>query len=330
MSATRATGAGTVGRASLAIYRSYTGRRLAAAVLVVIGVAIAAFILLHVVPGDPARAVLGEHATQSEVDQLRRQWGLSESIPAQFGHYIGNLIRGRLGNSYFYHEPVISLIGQRIGQTAWLVLAASIFAVVLSVPMAALAASRRDRFADHAVRGVGVIGLGMPAFWIGIVLIEIFAINIKLLPVGGWGTDFIQHVKSLILPGLTASFAIIPILVRSLRVGMLEVLESDFVASARARGLSETRVLLVHVTRNAIIPTITLLGLNIAFLVGSTVVVENVFGLNGIGALLLDSITNRDYPVVQGLTLVMAVAVVLINLATDLISARLDPRIRLR
>jgi peptide/nickel transport system permease protein len=317
-------------QAATAVYRSYTGRRLVAAVLVVIGVAVAAFILLHVVPGDPARAVLGEHAPQSAVDQLDQQWGLSEPIPSQFAHYIGKLVRGQLGTSYFYHEPVLSLIGQRIGQTAWLVLAATIFAVAISVPLAAIAASRQDRFADHAVRAVGVVGLGMPAFWIGIVLIEIFAVNLKLLPVGGWGTTFGDHVKSLILPGLTAAFAIIPILVRSLRVGMLEVLESDFVASARARGLGERRVLFVHVARNAIIPTLTLLGLNIAFLVGSTVIVEQVFGLNGIGALLLDSITNRDYPVVQGLVLVMATAVVLINLGVDLLSARLDPRIRLR
>jgi peptide/nickel transport system permease protein len=317
-------------QAVTAVYRSYTGRRLVAAVLVVIGVAVAAFILLHVVPGDPARAVLGEHAPQSAVDQLDKQWGLSEPIPSQFVHYIGKLLRGELGTSYFYHEPVLSLIGQRIGQTAWLVLAATFFAVAISVPLAAIAASRQDRFADHAVRAVGVVGLGMPAFWIGIVLIEIFAVNLKVLPVGGWGTTFGDHVKSLILPGLTAAFAIIPILVRSLRVGMLEVLESDFVASARARGLGERRVLFVHVARNAIIPTLTLLGLNIAFLVGSTVIVEQVFGLNGIGALLLDSITNRDYPVVQGLVLVMATAVVLINLGVDLLSARLDPRIRLR
>jgi peptide/nickel transport system permease protein len=317
-------------QAATAVYRSYTGRRLVAAVLVVIGVAVAAFILLHVVPGDPARAVLGEHAPQSAVDQLDKQWGLSEPIPSQFAHYIGKLLRGQLGTSYFYHEPVLSLIGQRIGQTAWLVLAATVFAVAISVPLAAIAASRQDRFADHAVRAVGVVGLGMPAFWIGIVLIEIFAVNLKILPVGGWGTTFGDHVKSLILPGLTAAFAIVPILVRSLRVGMLEVLESDFVASARARGLGETRVLFVHVARNAIIPTLTLLGLNIAFLVGSTVIVEEVFGLNGIGALLLDSITNRDYPVVQGLVLVMATAVVLINLGVDLLSARLDTRIRLR
>jgi peptide/nickel transport system permease protein len=315
---------------ALTIYRSYTGRRLAAAVLVTIGVAIAAFILLHVVPGDPARAVLGEHATQSAVDALRRQWGLSQSLPAQFGHFMLDLVRGRLGSSYFYHEPVLTLIGQRIGQTAWLVLGASVLAVGISLPLAALAASRQDRLTDHLIRGAGVVGLGMPAFWVGIVLIEVFAIHIKLLPVGGWGNTLWQHIEGLLMPSLTAALAIIPILVRSLRAGMLEVLESDFVASARARGLSEPRVLFVHVMRNAIIPTIALLGLNIAFLVGSTVVVEQVFALNGLGSLLLDSITNRDYPVVQGLTLVMATAVVLINLVTDLVSARLDPRIHLR
>ena len=319
-----------IGATAVAIYRSYTGRRLAAAVLVIIGVALAAFVLLHVVPGDPARAVLGEHAPESAVLALRRQWGLGNSMPAQFGHFVADLVRGRLGSSYFYHEPVVRLIGQRVGQTAWLVLVASVFAVAIAVPLAAIAASRQDRFADHAVRAVGVVGLGMPAFWIGIVLIEIFAVHLKLLPVGGWGTSLWGHVKALVLPGLTAAFAIVPILVRSLRVGMLEVLESDFIAAARAKGLTETRVLLVHVTRNAIIPTLTLLGLNIAFLVGSTVVVEQVFALNGLGSLLLDSITNRDYPVVQGITVVLASAVVLINLGTDLLSARLDPRIRLQ
>jgi peptide/nickel transport system permease protein len=319
-----------IGRTAAGIHRSYTGRRLAAAVLVVIGVVIAAFVLLHVVPGDPARAVLGEHAPESSILALRRQWGLSESLPSQFGHFLGDLVQGRLGDSYFYHESVIALIGQRIGQTAWLVLTAGALAVLIALPLAAIAASHQDRFADHAIRSAGVIGLGMPAFWIGIVLIEIFAVHLEVLPVGGWGTTPWEHVKGLLLPGLTAALAIIPILIRSLRVGMLEVLESDFVAAARANGLGEFRVLIVHVTRNAMIPSLTLLGLNIAFLIGSTVIVEQVFALNGLGALLLDSITNRDYPVVQGLTLVLAAAVVVITLLTDLISARLDPRIRLR
>ena len=151
-----------------------------------------------------------------------------------------------------------------------------------------------------------------------------------MLPVGGAGAGFLGHLKSLILPGLTASFAIVPLLVRSLRVGMLEVLGADFVAAARANGLGELRVLIWHVARNAVIPTLTLLGLNIAYLVGSTVIVENVFALNGLGSLLLSSISSRDFPMVQGITLLLAISVVLVNLGTDLLAARLDPRIRLR
>jgi len=312
------------------IVRSYTVRRLLAAVLVVAGVVVAAFVLLHIVPGDPARAVLGIHATNASVELLRRQWGLNASLPAQFGTYVSNLVEGRLGSSYFYHESVGSLIGQRIGQTAALVAMASVLAVLISVPLAALAAARHDRLTDHAVRAAGTVAIGMPSFWIGIVLIELLAVNIHLLPVGGWGSSLWGHFESLLLPGLTASLAIVPILVRSLRVGMLEVLESDFVAAARAKGIGDLRVLFVHVARNALIPTISLLGLNIAFLVGSTVVVEQVFALNGLGSLLLTSITNRDYPVVQGITIVLSLAVVVINLGTDLISARLDPRIKLR
>ncbi len=310
--------------------RSYTTRRLASAVLVVAGVVVATFVLLHIVPGDPAQTVLGEHATPAALVQLRHQWGLDSSLPTQFGRFVSNLVRGHLGASYFYHEPVTTLIGDRIGQSAALVAAATLFAVLISVPLAAIAASNHDRFPDHLVRGVSVVGLGMPSFWIGIVLIELLAVRLTLLPVGGWGTDLGTHLESLVLPGLTAALAIVPILVRSLRVGMLDVLGADFVAAARAKGLGETRVLYAHVARNALIPTLTLLGLNIAFLVGSTVIVEQVFALNGLGSLLLDSITNRDFPVVQAITLVLATSVVLINLATDLLAARLDPRIRLR
>lgn len=310
--------------------RSYTLRRLLAAVLVIVGVAVAAFVLLHVVPGDPARAVLGLHAPNAAVAALRRQWGLNASLPSQFWTFVHDLVTLHLGDSYFYHESVASLIAQRIGQTAALVAVATLFAVLISVPLAAVAAARRDRVADHLVRGVSVVGLGMPSFWIGIVLVEVFAVRVRLLPVGGWGTTLPTHLESLVLPGLTAALAIVPILVRTLRVGMLEVLGADFIAAARAKGLREVRVLLAHAARNAVIPTLTLLGLNIAFLVGSTVVVEQVFALNGLGSLLLDSITNRDYPVVQGITVVLATAVVLINLGTDLLAASLDPRIRLR
>ena len=310
--------------------RSYVARRLLGAVLVLIGVSVATFILLHAVPGDPAGTVLGEHATPAQLATLRHAWGLDASLPSQFGRFFSRLVQGNLGTSFIFDRPVTSLIGPRIGQTAALVAGASIIAVLIAVPLSAISAARQDSAVDHGVRTVSVAGLGMPSFWVGIVLIEVFAVQLKLLPVGGYGVGFGDHVRALVLPSVTAALAIVPLLVRSLRAGMLDVLDADFVAAARANGLRETRVLVGHVARNAAIPTVTLLGLNIAYLLGSSVVVERVFALNGLGALLFQAISNRDFPTVQGVTLVLGTAVVLVNLATDLLAARLDPRIRLR
>jgi peptide/nickel transport system permease protein len=308
----------------------YAARRLAAAVLVVFGVTLATFLLMHLEPGDPARSVLGLRATPRAIAALNRQWGLNSSLPVQLGRFLSQLARGDLGQSYIYNVSVASLIGSRIGQTAALVAVASLFAVVITVPLAALAASHKNGVVDHAVRTVSVVGLALPAFWFGIVLIEIFAVHLHLLPVGGAGSGIGGRLEALVLPGLTASFAMAPILVRSLRVGMIEVLDAEFVAVARAKGLGELPVIFAHVARNALVPTVTLLGLNIAYLIGSTVIVEQVFNLNGLGQLLLTSILNRDFPVVQATTLVLGAGVVLLNLTTDLLAARLDPRIRLR
>jgi peptide/nickel transport system permease protein len=308
----------------------YAARRLAAAVLVVFGVTLATFLLMHLEPGDPALAVLGIHASPAAVASLQRQWGLNSSVPVQLVHFLSQLAQGNLGQSYIYNVSAASLITSHIGETAALVAVAALFAVVITVPLAALAAARQNSLADHVVRAVSVVGLALPAFWFGIVLIEVFAVHLHVLPVGEAGTGFGGHLESLVLPGLTASFAIAPILIRSLRVGMIEVLDAEFVAVARAKGLGELVVLFAHVARNALVPTVTLLGLNVAYLIGSTVIVEQVFNLNGLGQLLLSSILNRDFPVVQATTLVLGAAVVLLNLATDLLAARLDPRIRLR
>ena len=309
--------------------KAYAARRLASAALVAVGVTVGTFLLLHVEPGDPARLVLGEHASPSEVAALRHQWGLDRSLPHQFVRFLGDLAHGNLGTSYVDKVPAATLIEQRAGLTLALVVTATLFSVLITVPLAAAAAARRDRPVDHAVRGLSVFGLGLPAFWFGIVLIELLAVRSHVFPVGGWGSSVQDHLRGLVLPGLTAAFGIVPILVRSLRVGMIEVLYADFVATVRAKGIGERRVLFAHVARNALVPTLTLLGINVAFLVGSTVVVEQVFALNGLGSLLLRSITDRDFPVVQSVTLVMAAAVVVVNLLTDLVAARLDPRIRL-
>ncbi|HXW78481.1 MAG TPA: ABC transporter permease, partial [Acidimicrobiales bacterium] len=238
----------------------YTARRLASAVLVALGVTLATFLLMHLEPGDPARAVLGLRATPGAVEALRSQWGLNSSLPHQLGHFLWHLFQGNLGESYIYRVPVSSLIYGHIGQTAALVAMASLFAVVITVPLAAWASSHKDGIGDHLVRALSVFGLALPAFWFGIVLIEIFAVHLHVLPVGGTGTGLGGYLESLVLPALTASFAIAPILVRSLRVGMIEVFDAEFVAVARAKGLSERRVVFAHVVRNALVPTVTLLG----------------------------------------------------------------------
>lgn len=308
----------------------YITWRLASAVLVVFGVSVVTFLFLHLEPGSAARSLLGEHATAKSINALQTKWGLNASLPSQFVRYISGLLHGNLGTSYIYQVPTSQLIGERIGLTASLVGLAALFAIVITVPLASIAAARKDKLADHVVRGVSVVGLGLPAFWFGIVLIEIFSVHLHLLPVGGIGSGLGGYLESLILPAFTASLGIVPILVRSLRVGMIEILDAEFVATARAKGLSGPFVLVAVVARNALVPTVTFLGLNIAYLVGTTVIVEQVFNLNGLGSLLLGSILNRDFPVVQGVTIVLGASVVLINLLTDLAAARLDPRIRLR
>lgn len=300
------------------------------AIPVIFGVAIVTFLLLRLIPGDPARVLLGIHASPSAVASLRARLGLNQPIYQQLWSYLIGLLHGRTGVSIYYHVPVSSLIASHAAVTASLIAVATLFSVIITVPLAALAAARRDRPADHAVRLLSLVGLGMPSFFFGIILIILFSVDLHWFAVGGWGVSFSDHLRSLVLPGLTAAIAIVPVLIRSLRVGMLEVIESDFVATARAKGLRGSRVLYGHVARNALIPTLTLLGINIAYLIGGTVVIERVFNLNGLGNLMLSAIGVRDFPVVQGVTIVYAIAVVLVNLLTDLTAARLDPRIRLR
>jgi peptide/nickel transport system permease protein len=307
----------------------YIVRRLLQAIPVVLGITIITFFLLRLIPGDPAMTLLGNHATPEQIAALRARWGLDEPIWTQFWLFLKQLAHGDTGASLFYAVPTRTLIASRIGVTMSLVALATLFSVLITVPLATIAAIRKDRSADHVIRAVPLVGLGMPSFWVGLVLILVFAVNLGWFPVGGWGDTLPEHIYGLILPALTSALAIVPLLVRSLRVGMLEVLQADYIATARSKGLREHRVLLIHVARNAIIPTLTLLGINIAFLIGATVVVERVFQLNGLGSLMLTSISNRDFPVVQGVTFVFALSVVIINLTTDLTAARLDPRIRL-
>jgi peptide/nickel transport system permease protein len=307
---------------------SYVGRRLLQMVPVALGVTILVFFMVHLIPGDPARTMLGARATDQSVAQLRHEWGLDRPLMEQYWLFMKRLAQGDLGDSLFYDTPVLSLIFERVWPTVWLIAYATVLALLISVPLATLAATRKDGSVDQLVRAIPLFGLGMPPFWIGIVLILLLGLRVPLFPVGGYGDGFLGHLYSMFLPGLTVALFLTPILIRSLRASLLTVLESDYITTARSKGIPEWQVLLRHAVRNAIISTVTVLGVNIAFLVGGTLVVEKVFALPGIGALMVDSIFNRDFPVVQGVTLVFAVLVVLVYLITDVVHSLLDPRVR--
>lgn len=307
----------------------YVLRRLLAMVPVLIGITLIVFFMIQLVPGDPARTLLGIRATDESVAALHREFGLDQPIWRQYLAFLGRLLQGNLGRSFFYDAGVNELVSSRLPATIWLLVAATVFSLAISVPLAVLAASRRGSAWDQAIRALPLIGLGMPAFWVGIMLVLLFGLKFRIFPVAGFGTTAVQHVSSIVLPGLTIALALTPILIRSLRTSMIGVLDSDYVLTARAKGLSHRRVITGHTLRNASVSSITVLGINIAYLVGSTLVVERVFALPGMGTLMLEAIFNRDFPVVQGVTLVFAVMVVLVNLATDILHGLLDPRVEL-
>jgi peptide/nickel transport system permease protein len=308
---------------------AYVARRLLQLVPIVLGVTILVFFLIHLVPGDPARTMLGTHATPQRVALLHHEWGLDKPLPVQYWRFLGRMVHGDLGSSLFYSVPAGRLVVHRLPPTLWLIGLGALLAVLIAVPLAALAATRRDRLPDHVVRVVPLVGLGFPAFWIGIMLLLAFALHLgRGFPVGGYGNGFFGHLRSMFLPALTVGLAIAPILVRSLRASLLEVFESEYVTTARSKGLPERRVLVNHALRNAVISTVSVLGVNIGYLVGGTLVIEQVFALPGIGQLMINSIFQRDFPVVQAVTLVFAIMVVLVYLVTDVVHALLDPRVR--
>jgi len=286
---------------------------------------VATFFLLRLVPGDPAEAILGDRATDDAVAALRVQLGLDKPLAQQFFEFAAQVfLHFDTGDSLIYGTSTRDLVMARIGVSLTIVALAVLFSVVIAVPLALLAATHKDGIADHLVRIIPAVGLAMPIFWLGLILIIIFSVNLRWLPVGGTNSGF----ASFVLPALAVSIAIVPPIVRSLRAQLLEVLDADFVATARAARLPRWRILVFHVLRNAALPTLTLFGLNVAYLVGGTLVVERVFAINGLGALMFEAIGNRDFPVVQGIALTCAIIVVIVTLATDFAVHRLDPRTR--
>jgi peptide/nickel transport system permease protein len=307
---------------------TFVVRRLLMLIPVAVGVTIVAFFMIHLIPGDPARTILGLHATPQRIAILHKQWGLDRPLVSQYWLFMDRLLHGNLGQSLYYGGSAATIIFQRIPPTLWLIVYSAVIAVVISVPLATIAATRKDAVRDQAVRAVPLLGLGMPPFWVGILLVYALAIKVRAFPVSGYGDGFFGHLHSMFLPALTVAIALAPVVIRALRASMLNVLGAEYITTARSKGVPASRLFLRHVLRNAVIPAVTVLGINIGFLVGGTVIIENIFAIPGIGQLMINSVFQRDFPVVQGVALVFAILVVLVNLLADLSYAALDPRVR--
>jgi peptide/nickel transport system permease protein len=293
--------------------------------LLLIGVAV--FIIARLLPGDSVSAMLGDRATDEAVQRLTRQLGLDQSIFAQFITFLQAIGRGELGTSLAFRVPVTSLIAERLPVTLMLTGLATVIAIVLSVPLAFLAAVQANRWPDLLIRSVFQVGLSSPIFFVGLVLLTVFAAWFHIFPVGGYGDGFLDNLHHLFLPALTLALSFAAVIMRSLRASILQVLQAEFVDFARAKGLAGRIILFRHVMRNALIATVTLIGLHIGQLLGGAVITESVFAVPGLGRLMVDSIFARDYPVIQSLTLVLALLVSIAFLVTDMIQMWLDPRV---
>ena len=306
---------------------NYIVGRLAQMALVILGVTLFAFLTIQLVPGDPIRIMLHGRATDEVVAAAHQRLGLDQPLPVQFARFVWNALHGDLGVSIIQKAPVTEIVGERLEASVFLLTYSALIAVVLSLPLALVAASHRDRPIDHAIRIGGMIGFAMPPFWMGLLLMLFFGLTLGLLPIAGYGKGFLGHLVHLTLPSLTIALFLAPILIQSLRAAMLDVMTADYIEVARAKGLSERRILVKHVLRNALIPTITVLAVNIGWLLSGAVIVEYVFSIPGLGTLLVRAVGFRDYPVIQGLAVVFAMLVVTVNLLADLIYILVDRRV---
>ena len=287
------------------------------------------FLLMRFLPGDSALATLGDKIDPRAYEALKEERGLNASIPQQFAIYFTNLLQGDMGTSVIYNEKVSSLIGTRMVTMFCVAAVAAIFTILVSLPLGYLAGVKRDKPADAVIRVFALIGLSSPAFWVGLLLLIVFGVQLKLLPVSGWGRSWPAHFRALILPGMTLAFSSIAVLIRNIRNNVIDVQEADYVDFGRSKGLSNWKISTGYVLRNALIPTVTLLSLRIIGMLSGSVIIENIFGLPGIGALLVQAVTGRDYAVVQGCVIVFVMIVLVVNVITDFLYSVLDHRIQL-
>jgi peptide/nickel transport system permease protein len=303
--------------------------RLLQLVPVLIGITLVAFLLLRVLPGDPATLILGKRGSAEDIARLTAQLGLDRPLWQQYLSFLGDVLQGSFGQSIAYRQPVGQLIAERLWPTLFLVALSTVLAVLMTVPLALVSALRRGAAADFAIKVAFVAMMSMPAFWIGILLILWLGVMLPLFPVSGYGDSFLERLHHLLLPAFVISLGTTALTIRSLRSSLIDVIKAEFVDTARAKGLRSRTVLWRHILPNSLISTISVLGVHTSWVIGGTVVVESVFAIPGLGYLLVSSISARDYPMVQGLTITFAVLVVLINLATDIAYAVADPRVKL-
>jgi peptide/nickel transport system permease protein len=303
-------------------------KRLVSAVVLLLGITCLVFLIAQAAPGDPASAMLGAQATPARVATLRRELGLDRSVVAQYGTYLRDLLGGDLGHSYYGSQSVAGIIGRRLPVTMWLVFAALIVATTVSISMALLSAARRGTWVDHTLRGATIAAVAMPSFWVGLLLVLLIALPTGIFPVGGFGDSFGEHLRSIVLPAVTLALALVPAQVRILRGGLIEALDSDYVAAARSRGVGACRVLARHALPNAVWPTITIISIQAGYLLFGAVVIENTFQLPGLGSAMVTAVGQRDYPVITGITLIFAVLVVAFSTVSDLLQVSVNPRKR--
>ncbi|MGH3327015.1 MAG: ABC transporter permease [Streptomycetales bacterium] len=306
--------------------------RLIAALPTILGVLVVVFFVVHLIPGDPVVAMLGDTATPQQVAQTRASLGLDRPLHEQFINFIGRYLEGDLGTSIRTRRPVTAEIAARVLPTVQLAVAAVVLSVLIGVPLGVLAASRRGSWIDMLSLVISTGGVAAPVFWIGVMLSLVFATKLGWFPSIGAGRPDIPGsvLQALVLPAVTLGVSGAALIARMTRSSMLDVLGEDYIRTAREKGLAERKVIFKHALRNAAIPIVTIIGINFGYLLGGTIVVETVFARPGLGKLLMDSILARDYPVVQGVTFVIATVFVLVNLLTDMTYALLDPRVRAR
>ena len=308
---------------------TYLIRRVAVAAVVLFGLLVATFFIIHLVPGDPVRIVLAGRASPAEIARVRHQLALDRPLWTQFTLYVSRTFQGHFGTSFTLGSPVSQIIGQRLGPSAALIGYGMLLSLLIGVPLAIAAALRPNSWLDNLIRLETTLTFAFPGFWLGLMLALIFGLKLGWFPVAGYSGGIGGILRTLTLPALSIGLALAGVVVRTLRSSLLEVLQTEYIEAARSRGLRELRVVGKHALRNSVMNTLTILSVNIGFLIGGTVVLEQVFQIPGLGSLLVEAVEKRDYQLVQALTLLAGAAVVAASLLADVVQALLDPRVRL-